>query len=156
MQSSTSLTEGIKATLRCIVTSRPASTVIWQYNSAINATNSTTSITNGYLTTVTSLLFIYNPVQSMDGQQITCLAYHPFLSPVSKVTLIRIHSKFESLKALYFFVLAQGRKTSRDISTDFFPNPLLHIHLEFTATQYHSAKQCHSTLIVVLMSFGRK
>ena len=93
IQQSTTLTEGIAANLSCVATGRPQSNITWQYNSAIISANNSNAYAGSPLITATSMLTIYNPTQSMDGQQITCLINHTFSSTINRTTTLRVYRK---------------------------------------------------------------
>ena len=92
MQLSTTLTEGVTASLTCIATGRPAPTITWHYTSTIRGSVSNISV-GSPLITVTSVLTIQNPSQALQNQTITCFASHPFTSTMNRTTFIHIHCK---------------------------------------------------------------
>ena len=109
LNSSITLTEGIPSTLQCVVNSRPASAIIWQYDAAINASNASTTAVNGYLTTVKGTLVIHNPTLSMDGKQVQCLASHRYSASINRTTMLSVDCKF----TLHDFSVHQPSKLGR-------------------------------------------
>ena len=90
MQPSTSITQGIPASLACTATGRPAPTTKWEINSNSNATISNKAV-GSPLITFKSVLTIQNPTKAMQNQQIICFVKHPFTSTMNKTTTLNIH-----------------------------------------------------------------
>ena len=99
IHNSTSMTAGMAGDLTCIASGRPASNITWLYSSFINAA---TSVTYGGspLITVTSVLTIHNPTQSMDGQQITCIISNQFSFTINRTTILDVNCESVILNVL--------------------------------------------------------
>eukprot|EP00794_Sanderia_malayensis_P011272 gene11272-12452_t len=98
MTSTSQIIEGQNATLKCNVTSRPASSITWSYdNSIITATQSNSSITNGDYQDATSILTIVNVSQAMHGKSISCTAKPVYGDAIHKTTSLTVVYKPENV-----------------------------------------------------------
>eukprot|EP00794_Sanderia_malayensis_P011271 gene11271-12451_t len=91
MTSTSEIIEGQNATLKCNVTSRPASSITWSYdNSIITATQNNSSITNGDYQDATSILTIVDVSQAMHGENISCTATPVYGDAIHKTTSLTV------------------------------------------------------------------
>ncbi len=106
----TAVVEGRSNVLICNVTSRPASSIAWSYDSAITATQSNSTATNGYYTFSIGMLSIQNVTSSMDGKIVTCIGTPVYGNPIYRSTTLIIQCKLFSIPFFFFTLSLKGLK----------------------------------------------
>ena len=101
ISSTTAVVEGRSYVLICNVTSRPESSVTWWYDSAIFATQSSSTAKNGYYTFSIGMLSIPNVTSSMDRKIAACIGTPVYGSPIHRSTTLIIQRKLFSIQ--FFF-----------------------------------------------------
>ncbi len=101
ISNTTAVVEGRSHVLICNVTSRPASAVTWSYDSAITATPSNYTATNGYYTFSTGVFSIPSVTSSMNAKIVTCIGTPVYGNPIYRSTTLILQCMLLSFH--YFF-----------------------------------------------------